>query len=252
MTGQPKQLDRPPRARAALAVFAHPDDETFGLGAVLGALVDAGTAVEGLCFTRGEASTLRARPDNPHQLGDLGDLGAVREAELADAAGVLGMDHCELLTYPDGRLADTPVAVLAAHVLTAAQRQRADLLVVFDHGGITGHPDHEHATRAAVVAAAHLDIGVLAWVLPETVATALNTELGTDFRGRPAAEIDFTIAVDRDSQRRAIACHRSQSTDHPVLRRRLQLTGPTESLRWLRRPGDPGDPHGPGETGQRR
>jgi LmbE family N-acetylglucosaminyl deacetylase len=185
MTGQPKALALPPRARAALAVFAHPDDETFGLGAVLNALVDAGTAVEGLCFTRGEASTLRARPDNSDQLGALGDLGAVREAELADAAGVLGLDHCELLTYPDGRLAETPVAVLAAHVLAAAQRQPADLLVVFDHGGITGHPDHEHATRAAVVAAAHLDIGVLAWAVPERVATALNTELGTDFEAAP-------------------------------------------------------------------
>ena len=252
MTGQPKALDLPPRARAALAVFAHPDDETFGLGAVLSALVDAGTAVEGLCFTRGEASTLRARPDNSDQLGALGDLGAVRAGELADAAGVLGMDHCELLTYPDGRLAESPVAVVAAHALTAAQRQRAELLVVFDHGGITGHPDHQHATRAAVAAAARLDIRVLAWAVPEPVAAALNTELGTDFRGRPAAEIDFTIAVDRDRQRRAIACHRSQSTDNPVLRRRLQLTGPTESLRWLRRPGDPGDRQGPGESGQRR
>jgi LmbE family N-acetylglucosaminyl deacetylase len=137
-------------------------------------------------------------------------------------------------------------------VLAAAQRQPADLLVVFDRGGITGHLDHQHATRVAVAAAAHLDIGVLAWVVPEPVATALNAELGTDFRGRPAAEVDLTIAVDRDRQRRAIACHHSQSTDNPVLRKRLELTGPTESLRWLRRPGDPGDPRGPGETGQRR
>jgi hypothetical protein len=35
MAAQPKPLDIPPRARAAPAAFAHPDDETFGLGAVL-------------------------------------------------------------------------------------------------------------------------------------------------------------------------------------------------------------------------
>jgi LmbE family N-acetylglucosaminyl deacetylase len=41
----------------ALAVIAHPDDESFGLGAVLAAF-GAGTQVRVLCFTRGEASTL--------------------------------------------------------------------------------------------------------------------------------------------------------------------------------------------------
>jgi hypothetical protein len=50
------------RARSVLAVYAHPDDETFGLGAALGAFVDAGTAVGGLCLTHGEASTLGAAP----------------------------------------------------------------------------------------------------------------------------------------------------------------------------------------------
>ena len=75
VTGPPSApLDLLPRPGSALAVYAHPDDDTFGLGAVLGALVDAGTAVGGLCFTRGEASTLGGRPD---------DLGAVRAAELA-------------------------------------------------------------------------------------------------------------------------------------------------------------------------
>lgn len=223
----PPSLDLPPRARSALAVYAHPDDETFGLGAVLGALVDAGTAVGGLCFTRGEASTLGGRPD---------DLADVRAAELADAARVLGLRHCELLAYPDGQLATTPVAALAAHVVRVALRQGAELLVVFDDGGVTGHPDHRHATRVALAAAADLDVGVLAWAVPDPVAATLNAEHGTDFRGRSAAEIDLTIAVDRGRQLRAIGCHLSQSTDNPVLRRRLQLTGPTEPLRWLRRP----------------
>ena len=76
MTGQPDPPDLPPPPQAALAVFAHPDDETFGLGAVLSAFVDAGTAVEGLCFTRGEASTV----------GPADDLGDIRAAELDEAA----------------------------------------------------------------------------------------------------------------------------------------------------------------------
>jgi N-acetylglucosamine malate deacetylase 2 len=230
MTGPLPRLDALPAASAALAVYAHPDDETFGLGGALAALVDAGTAVEGLCFTRGEASTLG-------QPSDLAALGDVRAAELADATRVLGLRGHELLAYPDGRLAEVPVGDLASHVVAAARRQRSDLLVVFDDSGVTGHPDHQQATRAAVTAGDHLDLPVLAWTVREPVAAALNTEFGTDFRGRGAVEIDLTITVDRDRQRRAIACHRSQSTDNSVLRHRLELTGTTEALRWLRRPG---------------
>ncbi len=40
-------------------VFAHPDDESFRLGAVLGDFTAQGTRPgRGLCFTHGEASTL--------------------------------------------------------------------------------------------------------------------------------------------------------------------------------------------------
>jgi LmbE family N-acetylglucosaminyl deacetylase len=229
----PERLDALLGARAALAVCAHPDDETFGLGAVLAALVDAGVTVEALCFTRGEASTL-APP------ADLAALGDVRASELREAASVLGLRGHEVLTYPDGHLAELPVTVLAAHVVDAAQRQGSELLVVFDEGGVTGHPDHAAATHAALAAADQLGLPVVAWAVREPVATTLDAELGTNFHGRCAIDIDLTLPVDRERQRQAIACHRTQSTDNPVLRRRLELTGPTEPLRWLRRP--PGDP----------
>ena len=103
-----------PRVGAVLAVFAHPDDETFGLGAVLGALADAGTSVGALCFTRGEASTLGGCPD---------DFAEIRAAELADAAQVLGLAHHDLLSYPDGQLIETPITSLAAHLVESARRR---------------------------------------------------------------------------------------------------------------------------------
>ena len=69
---------RLPRWDRVLAVVAHPDDESFGLGAVLAAMVGEGAEVGVLCLTHGEASTLH---------GVDGDLRAVREGELAEAAG---------------------------------------------------------------------------------------------------------------------------------------------------------------------
>lgn len=41
------------------SVVAHPDDESFGLGAIVDAFTRSGSGVEVLCLTHGEASTLQ-------------------------------------------------------------------------------------------------------------------------------------------------------------------------------------------------
>lgn len=210
--------------RSVLAVCAHPDDESFGLGAVLATFAGLGIETRMLCFTRGEASTLGAT--------DL-DLASVRATELAEAAEVLGVSSVRLLAYVDGALSNAPLDELCREVEDSARVDSADCLLVFDEGGITGHPDHRRATEAAVAAGARLGIPVLAWALPASVAAALNGEFGTDFVGREQSEIDLVFEVDRLPQREAISCHASQSTDNPVLWRRLALQGATESLCWL-------------------
>lgn len=216
-----------PRIQRVLAVCAHPDDESFGLGAVLATLAKAGGRTGVLCFTHGEASTLH---------GVAGDLATIRAQELRAAAQVLGVSRVQLLDYPDGALTAQPPDKLTAHVVRAVADVQADGLLVFDHGGITGHPDHQAATDAALAAAATLDLVVLAWALPRAVADALNHELGTAFVGRDPGELDFVLHVDRCTQLEAIGCHASQATDNPVVRRRLALLQDREWLRVLRQP----------------
>jgi LmbE family N-acetylglucosaminyl deacetylase len=126
--------------RSVLAVVAHPDDESFGLGAVLDLLAAVGAGVAVVCFTRGEASTFRADP---------GDLATVRPAEFTAAARVLGVTATRLLGYPDGGLSAVPLYELAVQVREMALEVAASHLVTFDVGGVTGHPDHARATGAA-------------------------------------------------------------------------------------------------------
>lgn len=213
------------RHRRMLAVVAHPDDESFGLGAVITALTDRGVSVAAMCFTHGEASTLGA---------DGGDLGRIRALELDAASQVLGINPTHLLDYPDGGLAAQPLEDLVALVRAEAESEGADALLVFDEGGITGHPDHRRATEAALVAAAQLDIAVLAWALPSHVARSLNAEFGTAFAGRDDAQVEVRLAVSRLLQHRAIDRHRSQAANNAVLWRRLELLGDHEALRVLR------------------
>lgn len=213
--------------RSVLAVCAHPDDESFGLGAILSTLVDCGATVRLLCLTRGEATSLGS---------DFGDSATVRSAELAAAATALGVSEVRQCAFADGQLTDVDPTLLSLEVEQVALDGAADCLVVFDDGGITGHPDHRAATDAARMAAQHLHLPVLAWVLPEHVATTLNEEFHAGFVGRLASEIDIHLMVDRRRQHEAISCHASQSTNNPVLRRRLELVGSTEALRWLVHP----------------
>ena len=215
-----------PAWRSVLAVVAHPDDESFGLGAVLTALRDARADVSVLCLTRGEASTLHGVP---------GDLTALRTGELAAAAEELGVGDVALLTYPDGALGDVDPDELTEQVVTAARRTGADALVGFDLTGVTGHRDHAAATEAAVRAGDVLGIPVLGWTLPLAVATGLREEYGAPFDGHEDADVDLVLTVDRERQLRAVRCHASQAVPGSVLWRRLELLGDSEHLRWLRR-----------------
>ncbi len=213
-----------PTWRSVLAVIAHPDDESFGLGAVIGQLTANGTTVHVLCYTRGEASTL-------NETG--ADLRRAREGELRQASAELGVSGITLLDYPDAGLAGVPAAELSARAAGLAVRTGAEALLAFDDTGITGHPDHKAATRAAVQAAGRAGLPVLAWTLPAAVATQLRAETGQDFAGQQAGGIDLCVRVDRDRQRRAALLHASQISPAAVLWRRLQLQGECEHLRWL-------------------
>lgn len=216
--------DHLPTWRRVLVVVAHPDDESFGLGAVIDAFASQGAAVDILCFTQGEASTLGARPD----------LAAVRAEELRTAAQELGAASTSLLDHPDGGLAECDADELRTHVAEAALEAGADALLTFDPLGITGHPDHIATTHAALAASEELDLPVLAWTLSSEVVEALRAETRAPFAcSRDMG--DIVVHVDREAQSRAIAKHASQAVPGSVLWRRLELQGNEEHLIWLRR-----------------
>jgi LmbE family N-acetylglucosaminyl deacetylase len=211
--------------KGVLAVVAHPDDESFGLGAVLSELAARGARTSLVCFTHGEASTLHGTP---------GDLSVVRARELKSASAELRLSRVELSDHPDGRLDTVPVDQLIDQVLRVIGEEHPSHLLGFDADGVTGHPDHRRATESALAAGRIAGLPVLAWVLPRAVAWQLNAELGTRFTGRDPADLDITLVVGRERQWRAIACHRSQSYDNPVLRRRLELLADREYLHVCR------------------
>lgn len=96
---------------SVLAVIAHPDEGSSGLGAILTRSSFAGSRVEVLCLTHAHLWTLQAAS---------GDLAALRGAGLPSAADVLGPTRAEMLDLPDGELVERGQTNLAAEVVTAA------------------------------------------------------------------------------------------------------------------------------------
>lgn len=141
-----------------LAVVAHPDDETFGLGSVLARAAGLGADVAVWCATRGEAG----EPAPGCGIGDSGEeLAAAREAELRTAAALLGVTRVTLGGFMDsGMTGPAPAGSLTAAEpaeLAEAVRREVDLVtpdVVVTLDGSDGHRDHVAVRDAALWAAA--------------------------------------------------------------------------------------------------
>ena len=87
-----------------LAVLAHPDDESLGVGGTLAKYASEGVDVFLLTATRGDSGRYRGyRADDPQHPGPSA-LANIRETELRAAASVLGVREVTLLGYRDQHL----------------------------------------------------------------------------------------------------------------------------------------------------
>ena len=198
-----------PWARNVLAVIARPGQESADLGALLYAFGRSGARLALLCLTRGEASPLNSTCER---------LETVRPWELQVAAGLLGVSSVTVSDYPDGGLSLAPVSALTEKVRRAIRSHAPDLLLVVDPAA-AGDPDDARAAKAACLAA-EPGLPVAARTLPGA-RSGWVIELGAD------------TAAARAIQRSAAGAHVSQSAAGPQVRRRLDLLGGRERLRWL-------------------
>jgi LmbE family N-acetylglucosaminyl deacetylase/uncharacterized OsmC-like protein len=223
-----KSAGVPPMWTSVLAVIAHPDGASIGLGPILDAFVIAGAKVEMLCLTHGQAWTLDEAP---------GDLAALRGAELASADDVLGPVRAKMQGGPDGCLSEVCQKKLADEVVAAADSCHPDGLLVFDTAAASGHLDHMAATLAGLLAAETLGLPVLGWNLEASVAAQLRREFGGSVISGQGEDIDMRVTLDRARQRLVSHADASHALPGSTLWRRLEMLADTKSLRWLRTPG---------------
>jgi len=145
--------------KTLLAVLAHPDDESFGLGGTLALYSSKGYDVYYVCATRGEAGTV----DEEHLKG-FKDTAEMRTAELMKAAQALGLKEVFFLGYRDSGMPGTepnqhpdaqinaPIDEVAGRVVKYIRDLKPEVVLTFDPIGGYKHPDHIHIHKATVLA----------------------------------------------------------------------------------------------------
>jgi LmbE family N-acetylglucosaminyl deacetylase len=116
-----------------VAVLAHPDDESFGMGGTLAKYAAQGAAVHLVLATRGEAGIPGTDPSR---------AGAIREAEARAACAVLGVCSLDFLDYLDGRLAQTDVESAVDRLTDKLRVLQPKVVITFGPDGVSGHSDH--------------------------------------------------------------------------------------------------------------
>ena len=146
-------------SKRLLAVLAHPDDETFGMGGTLALYARQGVEVYLICATRGEVGEM-----DPKYLRGFNSIAERREAELRCAAELLGLKGVFFLDYRDSgmvgspenahpqALAAQPIEQVAAEVTRYIRQLQPQVVITFDPIGGYRHPDHIHIQQATTLA----------------------------------------------------------------------------------------------------
>ena len=230
-----------------MAVLAHPDDESLGVGGILAKYAGEGVEASLLTATRGQSGRYRGhRPGDPEHPGPAA-LAAIREAELRRAASVLGVRDVSLLDYHDQYLDRANPGEAVAAIARHLRRVRPDVVVTFGPEGAYGHPDHiaiSQFTSAAIVAAADAGFpfdsddpgpphavskfyfmawGVAIWnAYQAAFRTLVSTVDGVERQATAWPDWAITTEVDTRSVWntvwQAISCHESQVTAYERLR----------------------------------
>jgi len=237
----------PASALRLLAVLAHPDDETLGLGGLLARCADEGVATYLVTATHGQSGRYHdARPGDPGHPG-LEGLARIREAELRAAIALLGVRELHLLGYVDGKLDQADPREVIDRIAAHVRRIRPHVVVTFAQDGGYGHPDHvaicQLATAACVRAADAGSAGAeLAGLAPHAVAklyymawsagamaayqeafkTLVSKVDGVDRVNQPWPDWSLTTVVDTRAYWptvwQAVLCHDSQVGNYAKLK----------------------------------
>lgn len=204
-----------------LLIFAHPDDETIGVGGTSLLLSRAGYQIKVVTATRGEAGQTGGLKVDPKELG------RIREVEARNAAKITGISELTFLGYMDGALEKVPDQELIDKILPILSREKPDIVITFEKMGISNHPDHKKISKVTTeafekyVARTKKTTGLYYVTIP-TSQVRRSIEMGIPYdtfgglRGTPDEKIDKVVDISKvyKTKLKAFREHKSQVEDY--------------------------------------
>lgn len=189
--------DRPLRI---IAIFAHPDDGEFKMGATAAMMADMGHEVKFLSITNGQAG-------HYNQGGE--SLASRRRSEAQEAARRLGISSYKVLNFPDGEL--EPSLEARKEIIREIRKWKAD--VVIGHRPNDYHPDHRYSGMLVMDAAYMVIVPNIASDVPPLKSNPVFIYMQDSFTRPNPFRHDIVVGVDEAYLNRkmdALDAHESQ------------------------------------------
>jgi LmbE family N-acetylglucosaminyl deacetylase len=123
-------------------IFPHPDDEITSAG-TLKLLDTQGIETSLITFTHGEAGGSNGLVTEKDSVKRKIVLGKIRFKELSAVGQLLGIDHQEILDFPDSGIKNLPPDSLKKVIKEKIVQYQPTVLFTYDDViGLYGHPDH--------------------------------------------------------------------------------------------------------------
>jgi LmbE family N-acetylglucosaminyl deacetylase len=124
------------------AIFAHPDDESYGPAGTLAKASRDGHVVSLLTLTRGESGSLGVSRKLTAR-----ELAKRRCMELENAAGIIGIQNLHIRSLSDKSLKTLSLSEGTQLICDESETVKPDIVITYHENTISGHPDHLAVTR---------------------------------------------------------------------------------------------------------
>ncbi len=200
--------------KTVVAVFAHPDDESFGPSGTIAKLAQ-NNDVYVICATKGESG-----------MGPKLNLSKIRADELRESAKILGVKAVYFLGFKDGTLSNSIYHKLASKIEEKLKLLKPEILITTEPQGVSGHIDHITVSMVTTFVFNKLSFvkKLMYYCIDEKAAAKMKNYFIYFPPGYKRSKVDKIVNIEKfwHLKKMAMQAHKSQAKDAQKVIKRMK------------------------------